>query len=509
MSPRLALSLMLAFAACGSSEPTHPSFAPIEAAVAADLARANATAASVAVWLDGEVVWVGGFGHADPAGTAPPDEDTLFGIGSDTKKIAAIALLRQVAAGATTLDATVGTTLPDLHVAMAPGFDATTMRQLLSHQSGIMDGTENTASTTDGALAAYAYGEFAATYHALVAPGRFYNYSNPGFSIAGLATQALDGRMWADIVEDDIFAPLGMTRTFARKAEVDANHALGRGYTVDDQAQVRDVSFAETWEAGFTRPAGHVWSTPSDQMRLAAFLVDGDPAVLDPALRREVTRAQVPMYPELPLGYGFGLMIGRGLTIGEAYYDVPVWAHGGNTLTHTSTFYVLPEQRFAVSILSNGVGDDFTATALAAIRTLAGLPAPGVAPARPFDATQLDGLTGTYVEPYEIGDIAIARAGDGLTIQVPALDAVGVAYDHALVPITTHVWIAVIDGSELEVSFLAGPDGEAYLRHREFVAVRGATNAAAAPRHAGPGDLRQRLRTWRAHEPGPHRFGVH
>lgn len=505
MSHRLALSLVLTFAACGSPEPDRPDFAPIEAAVAADLARSNATGASIAVWLDDEVVWVGGFGAADPSGTAPPDEDTLFGIGSDTKKIAAIALLRQVAAGATTLDATVGTTVPDLQMAMAPGFAATTLRQLLSHQSGIMDGTENTASTTDAALAAYAYGDFAATYHPLAAPGRFYNYSNPGFSIAGLVTQRLDGRMWADIVEDDIFAPLGMTRTFARKAEVDDNRALGRGYTVSDQTQVRDVSFADTWEAGFTRPAGLVWSTPSDQMRLAAFLVDGEPAVLAPALLAEVTRAQVPMYPDLSIGYGFGLMVGRGITIGDAYHDVPVWAHGGNTLTHTSTFYVLPEQRFAVSILSNGVGDDFTATAVAAIQTLARLPSPGIAPVLPFDRSRLDGLTGTFVEPYQVGDIAIGRAGDALTITVPALDAAAIAYDRALTPLTTHVWVATIDGAPYELSFIAGPDGELYLRNREFVAVRAASGVAPAAPAVPAADLRSVLRTWRARASRPGR----
>ena len=44
----------------------------------------NATGASVAVWLDEEIVWVGGFGSADSAGDRRPDEDTLFMIGSDT-----------------------------------------------------------------------------------------------------------------------------------------------------------------------------------------------------------------------------------------------------------------------------------------------------------------------------------------------------------------------------------------------------------------------------------------
>jgi len=482
MSHRFALALVL-LAACGSSGPTHPSFAPIEAAVTADLAKSNATAASVAVWLDGEIVWVGGFGHADPNGTAPPDEDTQFMIGSDTKKITAIALLREVAAGKTTLDTTVGAMLPELHMAMAPGFANTTLRQLMSHQSGIMDGAEETSATTDAALANFAYGEFATSYHAMNPPGLFYNYSNPNFSIAGLITQQLDGRPWADIVEQDVFAPLGMTRTVARKSEVDADRALGRGYTIEDQT-IHAVSFEDTWESGFTRPAGLVWSTPDDQMRLARFLVDGDPAVLAPALRSEITRAQTPIYPELPPGYGFGLIVSRGLQLDSAYYDVPVWFHGGNTHTHTSTFYVLPEQHFAVSILSNGVDDDFTGTVVAAIKSLAALPAPSTAPVRPFDPSQLEGLVGTYTDPFEVGDVVVTHVGDGLTISAPALDAAGVAYDHALTPITTRAWLATVDGEATELTFIDGPGGETYLRNRQFVAVRPAPGGVAM--HATP-----------------------
>lgn len=462
----------LALAACDSPSAPDGRFEALASAITGDLATSNATGASVAVWLDGEIVWVGGFGTSDPDGSLPPDEDTRFQIGSDTKKLTAVSLLRQVAANNVTLDTPVGTILPDLVMAEAPSFPATTLRQLLSHQSGIVDSVELTSTTTDADLARYAYGAFAASSYALVAPGTFYNYANPNFSIAGLVDERLAGQPWADLVETGVLAPLGMTRTVARKSALDANTAVGNGIDVaSTDGAIHRITLADTWDSAFVRPAGLVWSTPSDQMRLAKFLVDGDPAVLPPSLLAELTTPQAPLYPDLTAGYGFGLIVDRGIALGDAYYDVPVWTHGGVALSYSSAFVVLPAQRFAISILSNGRADDFTASVVAAISTLADLPAPTTPPARPFEPAKLDALVGTYdAFDAEIGpfELIITRQGNALQIRVPVLDANDIPYDRALTAVTTHLWFATLGGESEEIAFIETPGGT-YLRNRAFV----------------------------------------
>jgi CubicO group peptidase (beta-lactamase class C family) len=469
MSRCLALfALVLLVPSCSDDGASvDPRFESLATAVRGDIDRNAATAASVAVWLDGEVLWVGGFGE-------PLDEDTMFAIGSDTKKITAIALLRAIAAGKATLETKVEDVLPDLHMQVGPAFAHATIRQLLSHQGGIIDGIEATTQTTDAALATYSYGEFASTYGSMVPPGTFWNYSNPNFSIAGLMNQQLDGRPWADIVEDDVFAPLGMARTVARRDEVDDNAVAGNGHAVgtNDADPIHRIAVADNWESAFVRPAGLVWSTPSDQIRLARFLVEGDPAVIDSALLHEVTSPQVVMYPDLPYAYGFGLMIGRGVQLGTNWYDVPVWTHGGNTRSYTSSFYVLPDQRFAISILSNGVDDDFSASVVTAISTLVDLPAAGTAPTPPFDASALDGLTGTYEDTSDGTMVIVTRAGNALNIEIPAADEQGLSYEHAMVATSTHVWNATVDGVVLDFAFIDGPTGEKYMRNRDAVLVR-------------------------------------
>jgi CubicO group peptidase (beta-lactamase class C family) len=482
------LLLVVSLTACTSTIDSHtppatddPRFAPLIAAVARDLEATAATAASVSVWLDGEIIWVGGFGRFDPDGRIP-GANTLFMIGSDTKKLTAISLLRRVQAGKATLDTTIATVLPQLQMANAPTFTRATIRQLLSNQGGILDSGELTATTTDAGLETYALGTFAQNNYEMAPPGRIYNYSNPNFSIAGLMDERLGGKRWPDLVAQEVFAPLGMTRTFARKSELDADYAPGFGPSAAVANDTTDghVPIAELWDSAFARPAGLVWSTPSDQMRLAEFLVDGNAQVLKPALLAEVVKPHVRTYPDLPGGYAFGLEIQDGLLLGDDYYDVPVWIHGGNTLTHTSAFVILPEQRFAVSILANS-GEDLTETLRAALR-LADLPVPSAPPPAPtVDPAMLNTLTGTYVDPNNLGTVIVTRTGNTLQIDCPDLTAAQVLFERALTPISTHVWLASFQGQELDIAFVPGTQGEMYFRNRAFVAIRGGTARQAPP----------------------------
>ena len=456
-------------------------FDALSDAIRADLAANGSSAASVAVWLDEEIVWVGGFGTLDP-GARAPGEQTVFMIGSDTKKITALSALRRVETGGLTLETSIADLFPDLTFTYATDYPRATLRQLLSMQGGIVDGGDQTTTTTDGVLESFIYGEVASEYWPLSPPGALYNYSNTNYGLAGLMDQTVDGRMWADIVTADLFRPLGMTRTFARKSEVDGDYAPGFGASgIPGDTTEGPVPLAEAWESAFSRPAGLVWSTPSDQMRLARFLVDGDPSILATDLLREVSTPQVRNYPDLPGEYGLGLDTDTGIFVGDDYYRIPVWVHGGDTLSHTSTFFIFPEQRFAISILSNSGADDFRYSVQTALATLVDLPAPSAPPPIPFDRTALDSLTGTYVDDYNLGEIIVTRAGDALEIRMPLVEKFGIAYDRRMEAVSTRVWIAQIDGGDADFSFIDGPSGETYMRNRGFVAIRPAPGYSAPP----------------------------
>ena len=448
---------------------------PIVRAAQEGLRQNLATCVSVAVWRDGRVEHLFGLGSATSLGGRAPDEETLFMIGSDTKKITALHLLQRAEATGLDLGAPLRELAPDLTLPRAEEALAATPHELLTMQSGLFDYTgELGAATTDEELARITLEDLGEAVYAMNPPGLFWNYSNPNFALAGWLAERASDVPWADAIVRDVFAPLGMTRSVARRADVDDNHATGVGLT-ESVGAPRPVPLEATWEDAFMRPAGLVWSTPSDQLRLAAFLVDGDPAVLSEAGRRALTTPHVAASPDTDrTSYGYGVIVDRGVTLPSGFYpDVEVWSHGGNTLTHTSAWYVLPAQRFAIAIVSNGLGDDFTATAAAAIESLVTLPPPSEDVALAPDDAVTDALAGSYLDRFTVGALELTRTDAGLDVRLPALDEDRVPYAAALVPVSPRQWLLEVLGERLAVRFYPDADDDGgYLVTRGFVARR-------------------------------------
>lgn len=482
------------------------SIARIHDAVEATLGTGYATGCSVAVWRDGAVIYAEGFGTKDEAGE-PVSPATLFQIGSDTKKMTAIALLQQVDAGGVALDTTVAELLPTLDLAESPGaFDTLSIDRLLSHRSGLFDYTPWDEAPDDGELQLRTTTTFAANEYAMMPPGVAFDYSNPNFALAGVLIETLAERPWADVVIDDIAAPLGMDHTYARRDDmlaVEADIASGFGPIYDSDLDTFDLialfSLGVTgtgWttpedhvDNAFTRPAGLVWSTATDMATLAGFLVEGDDAVLSDALRVQMQTGQValgPAFDPADAGYGYGLMAVRGFNGPQGYRDVPVVQHGGNTLDMTSTFILLPEQGVGLSILSNGAGDDMSLVAAVALEEAAAgrLPEPSDPPTLVEPpADDLSVYAGTFSD-RALGVATLTWTGTQLEIDVPLLDMLGADVDPVLMPVYRDVFLMDVGGGQLDLSFYPGLDAtpNQYAVNRSFVFTRDGAAAPVGPR---------------------------
>jgi CubicO group peptidase (beta-lactamase class C family) len=505
---KLALLCAVALLACGSDADDVPTAKPlgseqlasIRAAVKASLGKQKATGYSVAVWRDGSVVYAEGFGTTRPSGPKV-STGTLFQIGSDTKKISAIALLQRVEKGALALDDTVSELVPELELASDPAyFKSLTVHDLLCQRSGMYDYAPFKEAAGDGQLASTVLGRFAKNQYAFMPPGLAWSYSNANYSLVGFLDEHGDGRPWADIVTKDVFAPLHMDHSYARRADMlraEKDIASGFGGTTrsyDSFSPLELPPDGEGWVAAqdqvdnaFLRPAGLVWSTASDQARLLGFFIAGDEDVLSDELRLSMMRAQTPLNNHMAAtGYGYGLIVSAGYAKADGtYYDVPYILHGGNTLNMTSGSALLPEQRVAVSVLANGENEDLTKLLATALEAAAGdrLPKPSAPPELPKPASDFASYAGEFYDP-NLGMVTITWQNGNLTIDSPALTSIGLDYDTVLKPIALDLFVWTVDGAPMPIDFYDGADKtpHKYGVNRQFVLTRVEPSAASKSR---------------------------
>lgn len=208
---------------------------------------------------DGELVWASGRGTFAP-GADPLD--VQYRIGSITKTLTAVAVMRLRDAGRLRLTDPVGE-----HVPGTPFADRT-VAELLTHTGGLaaeLPGSwwERTPGPDREGLH-----EAMSTGTVLDRQGRHVHYSNLGFAVLGELVERLTGRAWDEVVTDEILAPLEMHRTTALPTA-----PFATGYAVHPHADVLLPEAVQDTKA--MGPAGQLWATATDLARWAAF-VAGD-----------------------------------------------------------------------------------------------------------------------------------------------------------------------------------------------------------------------------------------
>jgi CubicO group peptidase (beta-lactamase class C family) len=483
-------------AAQDSSDPVPARFRAFAAAFESERESLGIPGAAVAILEDGEVAFAHGFGTKGIASESPVDARTLFRVGSMTKVLTAIGVMSAVEEGALALDAPVRDSIPDLSLTGSES-DALTLRQLLSHQSGLRDYLTLDGPTDDAGLAAFTSGrELAEQVDFMNPPGSFWNYSNPNFTLAGRALEAQTGQSYRDAIQDRVLALLRMERSYFLASEVLADGDYSHGYGVNDvegQGPMADLG-PDADENSWARPAGFAFSSVLDWARLMQFLLRGDEHVLSAGARAEVVSPQIStrtIYADvkataLGLGddYGFGLGMADGFFMDrsaepDTYYPVPFLGHGGDIPGFASTFAVFPSTGFGIVVLSNRDALRPVGSIRLALESFGGLPAPSAPPpGREVDPARFASYAGTFLSRDGVR-VDILPEGTSLRIESDLLASLGLPYEPVLEATSLDnfaLWVEV-GGTRvpLEVTFLPGEHGQyEWFRSRVAVAQRSA-----------------------------------
>ncbi|WP_172448482.1 serine hydrolase domain-containing protein [Caulobacter mirabilis] len=160
-----------------------------------------------------KILFTGAYGQANIEASTPVTERTTFPVNSISKAVAGVAAMQLVEAGKLDLDASIETYLD----ALPASWKGITVRQLLTHMSGLPEIADDNLRLLDGAAPDAAWAKVQAL-PLKSSPGVKFDYTQTNYVVIGKIIETITGRSYADFVRDRQFDAAGMKRT--RFAEV-------------------------------------------------------------------------------------------------------------------------------------------------------------------------------------------------------------------------------------------------------------------------------------------------
>lgn len=299
------------------------------------------------------VIHLRGYGVRELGSSATVDEETLFAIGSASKAFTAAALAMLVEEGAVAWDDPATEYLPGFQLFDPYATRELTVRDLLTHRSGLSRGDElwyATGFDREEILERVRFLEPSWGFRA-----RF-GYQNLMYLAAGQIVPAVTGDSWDTFVDERIFTPLGMERTVTSALPLDALRNVASPHTEVD-GEMRPIPYRNIDEIG---PAGSINSSAREmaqwvRLQLGAGQYEGDRLLSEETVaemhtpqmlvRREGRWvAMSPASHFMAYGLGWFLNDHRGRLVVQ---------HGGNIGGMHALVGLMPEEDVGLVVLTN------------------------------------------------------------------------------------------------------------------------------------------------------------
>ncbi|WP_420447199.1 serine hydrolase domain-containing protein [Candidatus Palauibacter sp.] len=336
----LLASGLLCIGATGVQAQAAPDFSSVRDEIRSALVAWDQPSMAVAVALGGEVVWEGGFGWADRERRIPATEHTMYSLASISKPITATGLMVLVERGLVDLDAPANDYLGPAKID-GRAWDAAraTVRRVASHTAGLplhyqffYEDEPHRRPHMDETIRRYA--------NLVTAPDERWNYSNLGFGILDYIIERVSGQSYPDFMRDEVFHPLGLTRT-----SVDIGPGLEEFTATRYATDQSPIPFYD-----FDHPGGSaVFSSAHDLVRFGMFHLGHD---LDHQ-RRIISDASIEAMRQPIRESSPGNEYGLGWALRALPGGLRLQRHGGGMGGVRTELAIAPEENAAVVVLSN------------------------------------------------------------------------------------------------------------------------------------------------------------
>lgn len=308
---------------------------------------------AIAVVRNDTVIYARGFGVRDVGRAERVDEHTAFAIASTTKAMTVAGLGMLVDDDRLDWDDPVSRHLPEFQVGDPWVTSALTVRDLLTHRSGL--------ARSDNLWIAGPFDRAEVLRRARYLPltdafRTTYGYQNIMYIAAGELLGAVAGMSWDDFLAERLFRPLGMTRTTTRAADVETRDNVASSHIRVDGA-VEAVPRRNYDNIG---GAGAAFSSAHDmaqwlRMQLNGGVYEGT-RILDEATLQEMHSPQTVMRADTTARRMFPTTHFR--TYGLAwnvhdYHGRKVVQHTGNLNWTRTQVGMMPDENIGVVAIAN------------------------------------------------------------------------------------------------------------------------------------------------------------
>lgn len=325
--------------------------------------RADIPGLSVAIFDSDAIRYAEGLGKRNVEMDISATPKTLYAVASLTKPFTAVAILQLVDRDKLDLDDEIEQYISVL--TDVPG-EPITIRDLLSHSSGMpRDFVASRDSLEDGReLNLLEHIDGAADQRLIDRPR--YMYSNSGYFLLGEIIERVDGRAYSAYVRDEIFEPLGMTRSTFDSAVLNAGDDTMTGYYHTENG----IESGSVDSGG--GPAGGLVSSVSELVPLLQCVLNGGSydgsRLLSSKLVNEMCRLQSPPLPTAggpKAGYGYGWEL-------EEFLGETLISHRGGLGISGGYMGVLRKHGLGITMAYNAVGHPAVAVGKGALATVCG-----------------------------------------------------------------------------------------------------------------------------------------
>ncbi len=272
-------------------------------------------------------------------------------VGSITKTVVSLGILRLISQKKIGLDDAVEKILPNIHFQNAwQATNPVTVRHLLDHRAGLEDvrlWQMFSAEARPNTPLQAAFERDTTVLHVFAPPGTVFSYSNIGFTVLGMVIEAVSGMKYEVYLDSEILAPLGMTRSTA-------HFVTQTGANADSTLALGHLENGETAPAMpmYLRPAGQLTTTAHDIAVLMSFLMSNGTINGQEFIALELLK-QMGQQRESPAAKR-GLEIGYSLGVGKRDRNgVTALFHTGAIVGYNAMMQFFPATRCGFFISHN------------------------------------------------------------------------------------------------------------------------------------------------------------